>query len=163
MRAPFHDPLIIPLEGEYLGLSTDLRIPGVMSRTSPDLVTWSEPFPLLPQTPPSVEHLVGTNRFWAPELIRRGDRWRLYYCASRPGKTCSTIGLAESDDPEAAGGSPFPPRFWGDGSSGGRTRGLYFPTPGLRIFYLPAEAVPLRKTGLLSGGCGLCGGGYARH
>ena len=100
MRAPFHDPLIIPLEGEYLGLSTDLRIPGVMTRTSPDLVNWSEPFPLLPETPSSVAHLVGTNRFWAPELVRRGDTWRLYCCASRPGKTQSVIGLAESKDPK---------------------------------------------------------------
>ena len=100
MRAPFHDPLIIPLEGEYLGLSTDLRIPGVMTRTSADLVNWSEPFPLLPQTPPSVENLVGTKFFWAPELIKRGDKWRLYCCASRPGKTQSVIGLAESTDPK---------------------------------------------------------------
>ncbi|MBQ2929820.1 MAG: arabinan endo-1,5-alpha-L-arabinosidase [Clostridia bacterium] len=99
MRAPFHDPLIIPLEGEYLGLSTDLRIPGVMTRTSPDLINWSEPFPLLPETPPSVAHLVGTNRFWAPEMVKRGDVWRLYCCASRPGKTQSVIGLAESADP----------------------------------------------------------------
>ncbi len=100
MRAPFHDPLIIPLEGEYLGLSTDLRIPGVMTRTSTDLVNWSEPFPLLQQTPPSVENLVGTKFFWAPELIKRGDKWRLYCCASRPGKTQSVIGLAESTDPK---------------------------------------------------------------
>ena len=100
MRAPFHDPLIIPLEGEYLGLSTDLRIPGVMTRTSPDLENWSDPFPLLPQTPPSVENLVGTKFFWAPELIKRGDKWRLYCCASRPGKTQSVIGLAESTDPK---------------------------------------------------------------
>ena len=99
MNAHFHDPLIIPLDGEYLGLSTDLRIPGVMTRTSTDLENWSEPFPLLPQTPPSVAHLVGTNRFWAPELVRRGDVWRLYCCASRPGKTQSVIGLAESADP----------------------------------------------------------------
>lgn len=28
MRAPFHAPLIIPLDGEYLGLSTDLRFAG---------------------------------------------------------------------------------------------------------------------------------------
>ena len=100
MRAPFHDPLIIPLEGEYLGLSTDLRIPGVMTRTSPDLVNWSEPFPLLPETPNSVRNLVGTDRFWAPELIKRGDTWRLYCCASRPGMTQSVIGLAESKDPK---------------------------------------------------------------
>ena len=100
MRAPFHDPLIIPLEGEYLGLSTDLRIAGVMARTSPDLVNWSEPFPLLPQTPPSVRNLVGTDRFWAPEMVKRGDVWRLYCCASRPGMTQSVIGLAESADPK---------------------------------------------------------------
>lgn len=100
MPAPFHDPLIIPLENEYLGLSTDLKIAGVMARTSADLQSWSEPFPLLPETPPSVLHLVGTNRFWAPELIRRGNVWRLYCCASRPGKTQSIIGLAESADPK---------------------------------------------------------------
>ena len=100
MRAPFHDPLIIPLEGEYLGLSTDLRMAGVMTRTSPDLEHWSEPFPLLPQTPPSVERLVGTKHFWAPELVKRGDTWRLYCCASRPGRTSSVIGLAESKDPK---------------------------------------------------------------
>ena len=100
MRAPFHDPLIVPLEGEYLGLSTDLRIAGVMARTSPDLVNWSEPFPLLPETPASVMNLVGTRHFWAPELVRRGDVWRLYCCASRPGMTQSVIGLAESADPK---------------------------------------------------------------
>ena len=100
MRAPFHDPLIIPLEGEYLGLSTDLQIGGVTARTSPDLENWSAPFPLLPQTPPSVRNLVGTDRFWAPEMVRRGDVWRLYCCASRPGMTQSVIGLAESADPK---------------------------------------------------------------
>ena len=100
MRAPFHDPLIIPLAGEYLGLSTDLRIAGVMARTSPDLENWSEPFPLLQETPPSVLNLVGTKFFWAPEMVKRGDVWRLYCCASRPGMTQSVIGLAESPDPK---------------------------------------------------------------
>lgn len=97
--AAFHDPLIIPLGEQWLGLSTDLRIAGVQARLSPDLLTWSEPFPLLKETPPSVLRHVGTHRFWAPELVRRGDRWRLYVCASRPGKTQSVIGLAEADDP----------------------------------------------------------------
>ena len=100
MRAPFHDPLIIPLENEYMALCTDLRFSGVMTRTSTDLVNWSDPFPLLPETPSSVLNLVGTKFFWAPELVRRGDVWRLYCCASRPGKTQSIIGLAESADPK---------------------------------------------------------------
>lgn len=100
MFAIYHDPLVIALAEEYLGLSTDLGHHNVTARTSKDLKNWSEPFSLLPETPASVQHHVGTDHFWAPELIRRGDRWRLYYCASRPGKTCSTIGLAESDDPK---------------------------------------------------------------
>ena len=100
MFAPFHDPLVIALEGEYLGLSTDLGHRNVTARTSPDLKNWSEPFSLLPQTPASVRHHVGTEHFWAPELVRRGDVWRLYCCASRPGKTCSAICLAESADPK---------------------------------------------------------------
>ena len=96
----FHDPLIIPLEGEWLGLSTDLKTPGVQARLSPDLLTWSETFPLLHETPPSVLRHTGVNRFWAPELIRRGDKWRLYVCASRFGTTQSVIGLAEAENPQ---------------------------------------------------------------
>lgn len=99
MLTPFHDPLILPLPDGYLGLSTDLGLPGVTARTSADLSAWSEPFPLLRETPPSVLHLVGTKFFWAPEMVRRGDVWRLYCCASRPGLTQSVIGLAESADP----------------------------------------------------------------
>lgn len=95
----FHDPLIIPLDGAWLGLSTDLKTPGVQARLSGDLLHWGEPFPLLKETPPSVTRHVGTNRFWAPELIRRGEKWRLYVCASRFGTTQSVIGLAEADDP----------------------------------------------------------------
>lgn len=100
MFAPFHDPLVIALEDEYLGLSTDLHFRNVTARTSADLTEWSDPFSLLPETPASVRRHVGTEHFWAPELVKRGDVWRLYCCASRPGKTCSVIGLAESRDPK---------------------------------------------------------------
>lgn len=99
MFAIYHDPLVIALEDVYLGLSTDLGHRCVTGRTSSDLLTWSEPFSLLPEAPESVRRHVGTDHFWAPELVKRGDIWRLYYCASRPGKTCSVIGLAESADP----------------------------------------------------------------
>lgn len=100
VHTPFHDPLILPLPDGYLGLSIDLRLAGVTARTSAHLSEWSAPFPLLPETPPSVLHLVGTKHFWAPELVRRGDVWQLYCCASRPGLTQSVIGLAESPEPK---------------------------------------------------------------
>ena len=99
MFALFHDPLVIALEKGYLGLSTDLRFRNVTARTSDNLTDWSEPFSLLPETPASVMRHAGTDHFWAPELVKRGDKWRLYYCASKPGRTCSVIGLAEAEDP----------------------------------------------------------------
>lgn len=100
MHTAFHDPLVIALKDEYLGLSTDLMVPGVMARTSKDLLNWSEPFALLRETPASVKRHVGTDRFWAPELVKRGDEWRLYCCASRFGTTQSVIGLAKSKNPK---------------------------------------------------------------
>lgn len=100
MHTLFHDPLILPLPDGYLGLSIDLGLAGVTARTSAHLSEWSAPFPLLPETPPSVLHLVGTKHFWTPELVRRGDVWQLYCCASRPGLTQSVIGLAESPEPK---------------------------------------------------------------
>ncbi len=99
--AAFHDPLIVALEdGRYLGLSTDLDVAGVQARYSNDLLNWGEPFTLLKETPETVKHHCGTDHFWAPELIKRKDRWRLYCCASRFGTTQSIIGLAESDTAE---------------------------------------------------------------
>ena len=98
-NTPFHDPLIVTLEGKYLGLSTDLRVPGVQARLSEDLLDWGEPFALLGKAPLSVTRPTGVDRFWAPELIRRGEEWRLYVCASRFGTTQSVIGLATARDP----------------------------------------------------------------
>lgn len=95
----FHDPLIISLDGQWLGLSTDLRVPGVQARLTSDLQNWGHPFPLLEETPASVLRHAGTNRFWAPEMVRRNDKWRLYVCASRFGTTQSVIGMAEADEP----------------------------------------------------------------
>lgn len=95
----FHDPLIVPLADGWLGLSTDLRVSGVQTRRSADLLRWSDPFPLLPEMPASVRRHTGARHFWAPDLVRRGDTWRLYVCASRFGTTQSVIGLAEADDP----------------------------------------------------------------
>lgn len=100
MPTPFHDPLVLALEDEYLGLSTDLRLAGVSARTSADMLTWSEPFALLRTTPESVRRHVDTDHFWAPELVRRGDEWRLYCCASRFGTTQSVIGLAKAATPK---------------------------------------------------------------
>lgn len=42
----------------------------------------------------------GPGNLWAPYILKVGDTYRLYYCASAFGKPTSYIGLAESASPE---------------------------------------------------------------
>lgn len=96
----FHDPTIIPWQGRYLCFSTDLSLEGVQVSQSTDLMRWALFNSALLKTPESVLKHTGATRFWAPEVVLRGDEWRLYCCASQFGKTQSVIGLAVSAAPD---------------------------------------------------------------
>jgi arabinan endo-1,5-alpha-L-arabinosidase len=90
--------------GEYWVFSTGR---GILSRRSRDLAHW-EPGPPVFQTPPAwTTNIVPDHRgvFWAPDLIRIGNRYLLYYSVSAWGKKTSAIGLAVSPtlDPSAPG------------------------------------------------------------
>ena len=80
---------------------------GVPSYRSKDLVKW-ERGPAVFKTPPEwVARVVPENRnlqYWAPDIIKLGDRYLLYYSVSSWGKMTSAIGLAtnatlDPDDP----------------------------------------------------------------
>ena len=70
---------------------------GVPSYHSKDLVTW-EPGPAVFQTAPEwTASAVPANRnmiYWAPDVVKVGDRYLLYYSVSSMGKMTSAIGLA---------------------------------------------------------------------
>jgi arabinan endo-1,5-alpha-L-arabinosidase len=70
---------------------------GVPSYHSKDLVKW-EPGPPVFQTAPEwIASEVPENRnmvYWAPDIIKVGDRYLLYYSVSSLGKMTSAIGLA---------------------------------------------------------------------
>jgi arabinan endo-1,5-alpha-L-arabinosidase len=90
-----HDPsTIVECNGEYWTFYTGN---GVGSWHSKDLVTW-EAGPRVfsaaaPWVAEAVPGLRGAN-FWAPDVIKRGDKYWLYYAASTFGKNTSAIGLA---------------------------------------------------------------------
>lgn len=70
---------------------------GIRSFRSRDLVKW-EPGPAVFSEPPKwVAEAVPENRnmiYWAPDVVRLGDGYGLYYSVSSMGKMTSAIGLA---------------------------------------------------------------------
>ncbi len=92
-----HDPsTLIHAEGAWWVFGTGKLILGA---TSPDLQTWRRLGPTLPAAPAWAADIAPTNKgayYWAPELIRHGDRYLLYYSVSEFGKNTSAIALATS-------------------------------------------------------------------
>ncbi len=88
-----HDPVMAYEDGVYYMFTTGFGI-GMMSST--DLVNWKEekapldPIPEWPKTP--VPGYGGHT--WAPDVIKVGDRWYLYYSCSTFYKNISAIGVA---------------------------------------------------------------------
>ena len=106
-----HDPsTLIACDGEYWVFHTGRGIPSWRSK---DLVTWQEGPRVFEQAPAWVAEAVPENRntnFWAPDILRVGDRYLLYYSVSSFGKKTSAIALATN-----ATLDPANPRFkWSD-------------------------------------------------
>ena len=91
-----HDPsAIVKCKDEYWIVYTGANVPSYRSK---DLRHW-EPGPRAFGTPPAwVREAVPRNRngndFWAPDIIRVGDRYLLYYSVSSWGRNDSAIALA---------------------------------------------------------------------
>jgi arabinan endo-1,5-alpha-L-arabinosidase len=77
---------------------------GIPSLRSKDLTNWSYGPPVFTNPPAWTTNTVRGNRgfFWAPDALRVGDRYFLYYSVSTWGKNTSAIGLATNPtlDPE---------------------------------------------------------------
>jgi len=91
-----HDPsTIIKCSDEYWVFCTGR---GILTYHSKDLVHWEPGPPVLSTLPAWIAGVVATNHLvrdlWAPDIIRQGDRFLLYYSASSFGKNTSAIGLA---------------------------------------------------------------------
>src|SRR6185437_8806537 len=90
-----HDPsTIIKCDGEYWILYTGRGVPSYQSR---DLITWHPGPPVFTNAPAWNHEAVPAHfgiGYWAPDVMRVGDRYLLYYSVSTFGKKVSAIGLA---------------------------------------------------------------------
>ncbi|WP_017812880.1 arabinan endo-1,5-alpha-L-arabinosidase [Paenibacillus shenyangensis] len=100
-----HDPGILKTDQGYYIYSTDVRMggeltPGIMVRRSQDLIHWEWVGYALPGIPEIATEWSQAINLWAPDVVKVGDKYRMYYSASTFGSTRSMIGLMESDSPE---------------------------------------------------------------
>lgn len=98
-----HDPVMAYENGKYYMFTTGFGV-GVLS--SEDMVNWKREKGVLNPVPEwAREEVPGYNgHTWAPDVIRVGDLWYLYYSCSSFGKNTSAIGVAVNKtlNPESA-------------------------------------------------------------
>ena len=100
----FPDPHVVQHGGEYIAYATNAGINLPMA-TSRDLVRWS--LVMDPARPkqrldgmPTLAPWVKEGFTWAPEVMKVGERWLLYYTANHRKRDVQCIGLAVADNPK---------------------------------------------------------------
>lgn len=101
INADFPDPSVIfvPGEGYYAYATHDESSPtinNIQLSKSDDLVHWSEPVGALAE-PPSWAKTC--NKFWAPQVVKVGNQYRLYFAAEPDTKNGMCLALAVSSEP----------------------------------------------------------------
>jgi hypothetical protein len=107
----FADPSVLVEGGVAYAYSTNSIVPSINLQvsTSTDLHTWTAVREAMPETPPWAWSMAEGGEFWAPTILRLGDRYLLYYAAhhrlapAREPGWC--IGYAEGTSPAG----PFTP------------------------------------------------------
>lgn len=100
---PVHDPAIVKDRDTYYVFSTGiLRTPedpgGIFVRRSTG--TLAGPWESMAEIPvPEWTRAYGSNHLWAPDVVRRGHTFYLYYSASSFGQNTSAIGVASTRTP----------------------------------------------------------------
>jgi arabinan endo-1,5-alpha-L-arabinosidase len=90
-----HDPTVVKMGDTYVRFSTGRGIPVA---TSADLIHWELGGQVFSQNPAwTAAAIPGSGDFWAPDVVRRGTQWRMYYAVSTFGSNRSAVGLAVND------------------------------------------------------------------
>ena len=102
-KQDFADPFVVEHEGQFIAYATNrgINLPMAASR---DLVTWRLVMdPAQPKKQldgmPQLAGWVKEGRTWAPEVIKAGERWLLYYTAHHRKKDRPCIGAAVAAAP----------------------------------------------------------------
>ncbi|HLL29976.1 MAG TPA: glycoside hydrolase family 43 protein [Allosphingosinicella sp.] len=101
-RDNFPDPHIVEHQGEFIAYATNAGI-NLPMLTSRDLVRWT------PVTRPDGKRLDGMPDLapwvkegftWAPEVMKVGGKWLLYYTANHRKRDVQCLGVAVADNPK---------------------------------------------------------------
>jgi len=101
-----HDPGIFKDGDMYYIFSTDCKVgaaprPGIQIRKSKDLINWQfVGYAFEDGVPETAVNWAGATTLWAPDIVKRGDYYYLYYAASKFGVNKSLIGMARSKSVE---------------------------------------------------------------
>jgi beta-xylosidase len=103
-RDNFPDPFILEHKRQYFAYSTNSEGVNLPMITSRDLIAWSDVID--PSRPgkrldamPALAPWVQEGRTWAPEVLKIGGRWLLYYTARHRKRDIQCIGVASAPDP----------------------------------------------------------------
>src|SRR5215216_3137329 len=101
-RDNFPDPQIVEHQGEFIAYSTNAGI-NLPMLTSRDLVHWTwvtggdgKRRDGMPELAPWVKE----GFTWAPEVMKVGGKWLLYYTASHRKRNVQCLGVAVGDNPK---------------------------------------------------------------
>ncbi len=97
----FPDPFVIAHRGEFIAYATNdgINLPMLVSR---DLVNWSQVRDSTGKRldgMPSLAPWVQEGRTWAPEVMKVGAKWLLYYTAHSRRRKMQCLGVAAADNP----------------------------------------------------------------
>jgi beta-xylosidase len=98
----FPDPHIVLHNGEFIAYATNSGI-NLPMLTSRDLIRWTPvvgPDGKRLDGMPALAPWVEEGRTWAPEVIRIGAKWLLYYTARHGTRKVQCLGVAVADDPK---------------------------------------------------------------
>jgi arabinan endo-1,5-alpha-L-arabinosidase len=99
-----HDPSIFKDDsGYYYVYSTDVGAAGgvgIQIKKSKDMINWQFVGHALDSIPKEAVDWAHPQNLWAPDIIKVGNEYRLYYSASTFGSQQSVIMLAAANNPE---------------------------------------------------------------
>lgn len=102
-KTDFPDPFVLPWGGGYFAYATNAKgfAANVQMAISRDLKNWSPVMAgnRLYDALPKLPEWAATGRTWAPEVLRLGNRYVLYFTAQerKSGLQCVGVALAEND------------------------------------------------------------------
>lgn len=98
LRSDFPDPGVIYVDGVFYAYATNGAGKNIQAAKSTDLVRWE----LLPDAMPALPKWAqfGGGFVWAPEVIKVGDRYNMYYTARDRKADKQCVGVATSDRPD---------------------------------------------------------------